>query len=117
MRVTNSDCRTVAAREVDCAIKLATNIRFVLGIVEEHPALNDLHSGTVSGPHGLAIADGHAVEEVEIIAAEGLHHFLHAKQTGGHCTAHVVVQTHGVGHFIDRFANNPFDLIAAHVRA
>ncbi|MNT59910.1 hypothetical protein D3C71_1637720 [compost metagenome] len=65
---------------------------------------------------GLAVADGHAVEEIELIAVERLHDFLHTGQAGGHGAAHVVIHTHRIGHIIDRIADNALDLFAAHGR-
>ena len=106
--------RTVAPRQGDGAIELVADIGFILRIVEKHFALNHLHAGTLRGAHGLGVADGDAVEKIEIVALQGLHHLLHAKQVGGHRAAHMVIQPDGVRDFAVSLANNALDLLAAH---
>ena len=78
--MTNGDCRTITPRQRDGAIELSADVRLVLGVVEKHFALNHLHAGTLGGAHGLGVADGHAIEKIEIVALQGLHHLLHAEQ-------------------------------------
>ncbi len=113
----NGNGRTVTARKLHGAVKLRANVSFVLGIVKEHLALNHLYARTLSGTHRLAVADGHAVEEVEIVAFQRLHHFQHSVQAGGHRAAHMVVQAYGIRHFVVGVADDALDLIAAHIRA
>ena len=113
----NGNRRTVTARQLYRAVELHADIRFVLGVVQEYFALDDFYTRPLSGTHRLAVADGHAVEEIEIVTLQRLHHFQHTVQAGGHRAAHMVIQTHGIRHFIVRIADDAIDLVAAHVRA
>jgi len=113
----NGNGRTVATRQVNCAIKLHTDVRFILRIVEEYLPFDHLHASALRGAHRLGITDGYAVEEVKIVTLQRLHHFLHTKQVRGHLAAHVVVDPHGIGHVIDRTTNNALNFVAAHLRA
>ncbi|MOA16104.1 hypothetical protein D3C78_1362990 [compost metagenome] len=112
----NGDGGTIASCQLDRAVELTADIGFVGGIVQEYLPLDHLHVCAGGSAGGLAIANGHAVEEIELIAVERLHHFLHARQAGGHGAAHVVIHTHRIGHIIDRIADNALDLFAAHGR-
>ncbi len=113
----NGNRRTITARQLHGAIELYADIRVVLGVVQEHLALDDLHACSLSGTHGLAVTDGHAVEEIEIITLQRLHHFQHTVQAGGHRAAHVIIQPHGIRHLVVSVADDTVDLIAAHIRA
>ncbi|MNP29349.1 hypothetical protein D3C76_1223690 [compost metagenome] len=113
----NGDRRTGALSKFHGAIKLEANIGFILRVIEEHFALNHLHARTLGGAHRLAITDGHAVEKIEIVALQRLHHFLHPEQAGGHRAAHMVVQPNRKRHFAIGVTDNALDLVATHVRA
>src|SRR5690606_35856201 len=117
MGMPNRDSRPVAACELNRTIELSANIRVVLRVIQEDFALNYLYTGGLRSTQSLAIANGHAVEEIEIVALQRLHHFLHAEQAGRHRAAHVVVQPNRKGNFAISIANNALDLAAAHVRA
>ncbi|MNW09533.1 hypothetical protein D3C71_2065520 [compost metagenome] len=64
----NGDRGARAASQLDGAIKLEANIGFVLGVIKEHFALNHFHARALRGAHRLAIADGHTVEKIEVVA-------------------------------------------------
>ena len=113
-RVADGDGGAVAPRQFDRAVELAADVGFVRGIVEKHLAFDHFHAGAGRGAGRLAAADGHAVEEVQAVAFERLHHFLHARQAGGHGAAHVVVHADRVGHVVHRIADDALDLVAAH---
>ncbi len=81
----------IAAGQLYSAIKLHANVCFVLRIVKEHLALNHLHPRSLRGTHRLTVADGHAIEEVEVVTLQRLHHFEHPVQAGCHRAAHMVV--------------------------
>ncbi len=117
MRVTDGNGRAIAAGQLHRAIKLHADIGFVLGIIQEHFTLNDLDARSLCRTHRLTVANGHAVEEIEVVALQRLHHFKHPVQARGHRAAHMVVQPYGIRHFVVCVADDALDLIAAHIRA
>ena len=108
--------RAISARKFYSTVKLETNISFILSIVQEHFALDNFDIRSGGSSHRLAIAYRHAIEEIEIILPQRLHHFLHAKQAGCHRATHVVIQPHGIGNIIDGFTDDSFDFTTAHIR-
>ncbi|MNP21149.1 hypothetical protein D3C76_1137560 [compost metagenome] len=110
----DGDGRSVAARQFDGTIKLAADIVRVGRIVKEHPAFDHLHAGARRRMCGLAVADGHAVEKIEMVAFQRLHDLLHARQAGGHGAAHMVVHAHRKRHVIHRVTDDTLHFFTAH---
>lgn len=113
----NGNGRIVATRQVNCAIKLYTDVRFILRIVEEYFSFDYFYVSVLRGAYRLGIIDGYVVEEVKIVTFQRLYYFLYIKQVRGYFVVYVVVDFYGIGYVIDRITNNAFNFVVVYFRA